>query len=579
MPAGDSCEETQRAQGAYGTEDETAHKLAAERGDTPSKLPSVLGVDLQIVGFGFHLAWLYLTLYRTGALESTPAIASGEGLGSPFYLTSAAALACTLLFPLVAPKWAARAFRRPRVLATMAVATALGSLVYGLAALAGFGSALPPVLAGGILTGVGSGAIATRWVDVLRRKPMANILESAPTVLALAIALGVTVPLVGDAQTIAIAVLPLATCWFLTNGPDADAMRLDAESSLPAWRSRPSRQRTAIGLLAAGIVLFGAATGFLSCFDFVGSSISYTTVLYLTATVALVAVSALAAYRDESASFAIGFMAPSAIVVCLLIVLWSSEGPLFPTVVSSVSEIFIEMLLMVLVALAARWQSFSALRAFAFARIAYAAVDFLARTITLSCFPAWGEGLALQTVGTMLFLGVELLVAACVVIMLTVSKSFEERVSADMVRAMEGAASQEASDASRPSVHPAPTERTAGESNEGTSGSIAASQTDQHEHADDTKAERSHETSDVQPPLRQHGRFKSRLQRFASLHDLSPREMDVTEQLVKGLSSARIQEELHIAAGTVNYHTRNIYQKCGVHTKQDLIDLFDNETH
>lgn len=43
--------------------------------------------------------------------------------------------------------------------------------------------------------------------------------------------------------------------------------------------------------------------------------------------------------------------------------------------------------------------------------------------------------------------------------------------------------------------------------------------------------------------------------------------------LARGYSSARIQSELFIAAGTVNYHTRNIYAKLGVHSKQEVIDL------
>lgn len=54
---------------------------------------------------------------------------------------------------------------------------------------------------------------------------------------------------------------------------------------------------------------------------------------------------------------------------------------------------------------------------------------------------------------------------------------------------------------------------------------------------------------------------------------LSARERDVLRLLAEGRTSARIQEELCIAAGTVNYHTRNIYSKMGVHSRQELIDL------
>lgn len=59
----------------------------------------------------------------------------------------------------------------------------------------------------------------------------------------------------------------------------------------------------------------------------------------------------------------------------------------------------------------------------------------------------------------------------------------------------------------------------------------------------------------------------------AERYGLSKRECDVLHLLARGYSSARIQSELYIAPGTVNYHTRNIYSKLGVHSKQDLIDL------
>lgn len=59
-------------------------------------------------------------------------------------------------------------------------------------------------------------------------------------------------------------------------------------------------------------------------------------------------------------------------------------------------------------------------------------------------------------------------------------------------------------------------------------------------------------------------------------YGLSSREVDVFMLLAKGYSSARIQEELYIAPGTVNYHTRNIYAKLNVHSKQELISLVSN---
>lgn len=65
--------------------------------------------------------------------------------------------------------------------------------------------------------------------------------------------------------------------------------------------------------------------------------------------------------------------------------------------------------------------------------------------------------------------------------------------------------------------------------------------------------------------------------RICDAHGLSAREKDVFTLLAKGYTSPRIQKELYIAAGTVNYHTRNIYAKLGVHTKQELIGMYEAE--
>ena len=60
-------------------------------------------------------------------------------------------------------------------------------------------------------------------------------------------------------------------------------------------------------------------------------------------------------------------------------------------------------------------------------------------------------------------------------------------------------------------------------------------------------------------------------------HGLSPREADVLRLLVAGESTAQIQDELCIAAGTFNYHMRNIYSKLGVHSRQELLVSIYNQ--
>jgi len=64
---------------------------------------------------------------------------------------------------------------------------------------------------------------------------------------------------------------------------------------------------------------------------------------------------------------------------------------------------------------------------------------------------------------------------------------------------------------------------------------------------------------------------------IASQYGLTPRETEVLELLAKGRSLPFIQEELHISYSTANSHSANIYQKMGVHSKQELISLIEQE--
>lgn len=59
---------------------------------------------------------------------------------------------------------------------------------------------------------------------------------------------------------------------------------------------------------------------------------------------------------------------------------------------------------------------------------------------------------------------------------------------------------------------------------------------------------------------------------------LTKREAEVLSLIARGRSTPRIQEELHVSANTVNTHTSHIYQKLGIHSRQELLDLVDKTT-
>jgi NarL family two-component system response regulator LiaR len=62
-------------------------------------------------------------------------------------------------------------------------------------------------------------------------------------------------------------------------------------------------------------------------------------------------------------------------------------------------------------------------------------------------------------------------------------------------------------------------------------------------------------------------------------HDLSPREQDVLDLLVNGLSNPQIAERLVISVATVKFHVRSIFSKLGVSKRAEAVALVLQRRH
>lgn len=62
---------------------------------------------------------------------------------------------------------------------------------------------------------------------------------------------------------------------------------------------------------------------------------------------------------------------------------------------------------------------------------------------------------------------------------------------------------------------------------------------------------------------------------IACEYELTRREEEILQLLVRGRTAARVAEALCISVATARTHQRNIYAKLGVHNQQDILDLFD----
>lgn len=71
--------------------------------------------------------------------------------------------------------------------------------------------------------------------------------------------------------------------------------------------------------------------------------------------------------------------------------------------------------------------------------------------------------------------------------------------------------------------------------------------------------------------------YAGRLADFAGTYGLTPREAQVCAHLVRGRSVKFVCQELSITENTAWTHIKNLYAKCGVGSKQELMDLFERD--
>lgn len=72
--------------------------------------------------------------------------------------------------------------------------------------------------------------------------------------------------------------------------------------------------------------------------------------------------------------------------------------------------------------------------------------------------------------------------------------------------------------------------------------------------------------------------WESSLNEFADTYSLTAREREVLRYIARGHTQAYIRNEMGISKNTVDTHARHIYQKCDVHSKEELIVLIEQQS-
>ena len=524
------------------------------------------GIKADLLGFVCHLSWMFLFLYVNNpgrAAEPLP----GEGV-SPLYLSSTIALAATLtLFALKPEAAIGKARSRAARLGAPALASAGTLLYFAAIAYAGAEQLVPASLCAGVATGIGSGMLAARWASVFGKAGIDGVLATTPAILASTIAVCVALPcLPSGVVTAVVTVLPVLSGIFASRSEIAGESAAGSAAAAyddTRFATKLGRNHAATYLaIAAFAAALGLILGFLNSSPDDALFAEYTGIFFISATMAVFAACAWHIARTYPEAVTLGAVTPAAVIVLMLVLLSQVDQGGFFSHFIPVGSTCLEMLFLCTMVVAALRFRLPVARVFSLGRIVYALLYIGGITVSQYVLSPQTSTATVQAASFILFVGVELLILAALVV-LAPSRALEEAT-----------------------VEPQPMQTAACEG-----GSVEDGARDEDACADpvdEPHGEKDGCTAENQAGAAGDGReahegkgtrFRARVERFAEEYGLSAREAEVAEQLLMGRGYARIQKELHIAEGTVNYHTRNIYTKCGVHSKKDLISLFDNESH
>ncbi|WP_417299874.1 helix-turn-helix domain-containing protein [Ellagibacter isourolithinifaciens] len=483
-----------------------------------------IGVPPVYTGVIFLFSWIYLLFYaQTAGIEA----AAPVSLMSGSYTISAFVMCATLVAIAFLP------FGRVRFLTSVSVkiASPLLMTVGTVILMADIPDSLVFVSVGigGVLTGLGSGVAAQQWAMAYRRVGLSVAISSFPLLMAMAVGVCATLMyLPGDVLRAATIVAP-AVAGMMFHMVRLEPWPQDDLGQGP--RDRPFN----FFILLLPFAVFYLASGFLDYFSLVSN---YTFVFYALAAFIPLLISGVSIFRTARQGFVSAFLVP----ICFLVVVavpFFALGSIAPMAqFVSIGELGIEVLLFIVAVGFADFFSLDALKTYCLVRVVATIFNSIGWYAASYAGFAYGALFNSQASLFVVLIGIEVLAIALSVVIVQVQKGGSGTTS-----------SGEAPDSAVDGVQS--DDDVAGDVLRGSEGETSLAG----------------ESGSAEPTL------EEKCDAVAEHHGLSKRERDVLRLLARGYSSARIQSELYIAPGTVNYHARNIYAKLGVHSKQSLIDL------
>lgn len=516
-------------------------KVAGAREVTSLVPPAYTGVALL-------LSWIYLLFYaNTAGIEAAAPIS----LMSSGYIVSAVTMVATLLAIGFAPFDKSAFLTSGTTKIAVGVAMPVATVIM---IASGYSQGLGMIIAGGVSTGVASGVMAQQWVVAYRRVGLKTAICSFPALMCVAVCVCLTLMYLPRLVMLGcVVVLPIVSEFMF------HWVRLEL---LPEYEMEAGTRNNPMNflLLLLPVALCFLATGFL---DYFSAESKYTFVFYGLCALIPLGIAAVFAVVVDRKHMTVNVVVP----VCVMLVAGVPVMCMFSVLPGapfiSIGELGMEVVVFIVAVVFSDFFNLGALKVYALERTCMAlfnslgwyAAEYISKTTDAVAYAQ----LSLMVV----FLGIEVLAVCLAIAIVKAQKNValedgqEDKISVEraaaprgvrIADAATGGSDDEMEDAGQPSSKASGPEAT--------------------------------ETAPQPAPAAMEDpeyRFKRVCQELCDEYDLSARELDVFTLLARGYTAARIQQELYIAAGTVNYHTRNIYTKLGVHSKQEVIELVEGK--
>lgn len=488
-----------------------------------NSIPADKGIILpSYSGVAFLLSWIYLLFYANSA--GIEAAAPVSLMGIPYTLSSVVMSVIIIVIAFGPSRFPELIMRNK-----MKVASSLGTSVgtsFMLAA--GIVDSFWLMIAGAVVTGVFSGVLAQQWVVAYRRIGLKTMISSFPALLAVSTGICMIIMYLPRGIIFAFTVLmPIISGLMLHSVRKSLFPIFDLGSPV---KDHPLD--FAIMLFPIGIFAF--ASGFL---DFYSYQSSYTYFFYVAISIILLITACVFIFVANRENAFACIVLPLCFFVCIFVPFFTMFNHMPASHFISIGELGIEIALFSVAVGFADFFSINALKSYALCRVVHVFLNAVGWYAGSFSSLAFSDLMNSQASLAVVFIGVEVVSVCLIVAVVKARKALRE----------ESAGSEE-----------------------GMNVDDWSRDTQEGEFAqDDMPANAADRVGVAEQTIS----LEAKCMALGRERNLSNREMDVFLLLARGFSGAAIQSELYIAAGTVNYHTRNIYSKLNVHSKQELISL------